>query len=459
MIDIVERHGQHSLHYANVKYGYILLFISLLYFCGIVLMENWRVNRFISQKTELKKVFILPIIIGILILISLYLPFLHEFAWGTFLKRFGRLSYSLVPLDLLLILRPNVINYLNLIPFHKWVSRVILSFGLIHGLGFLIKWCIEGVFFAKIFEFNNSIGIGFVLCFSILLFVSLRFVRKFNYLLFYLFHNFTILILIAFIGLHARPGVTPLTVINVILLIFQILFKFNILNVNVKDIKNFKNLSLIVIEKPSNYPVTLAGSHLRLQVLGWKHAFLPAHPYTVIDDGNNLNLVISKTNKTSVSIHNSNCITFPYNSIGSLHNYIQANKNITMFIGGSGISFALSLIRYYPNFKFNLIWCIRDRADLDLLNYYPELNISLDVYVTRIKEDGVDIELDDIQEHLLDNNEEAKDSKFNVNYGRPNLGIYNADLLIACGPLSLMKDAAAFAKARNIKLIKEYYGF
>lgn len=362
---------------------------------------------------------------------------------------------------------------------HKWISRLILLLGSIHSIGFLIRWMLQGVFLTKFFKWENSLGFAIFLAFVILAVFSLKPFRRINYVLFYLIHNMTLLLFIGLIDFHARPGVDYLTIINVICLIFQILSKFNVNKAVVNDLKVFGDLTVLSFDAPDNFPLTLPGSHLRLSVMDWSNYLLPSHPFTFIqrNSSNNdvsptsanasivenesakgtIDLVINNRHKFKPSL-NPYIISYPYNSKLSLKSYDQ----VLLVVGGSGVGYAISILNYYRQFpefdlsKIKTVWVTRNKKDLGVLDYF-QLGKDWDIFVTNNAnpstiededEQGVEMELlnDDVDSHPFVN-------------GRPNLTNYHGDLLICCGPETLIKECGELAKERAISFIHEFYGF
>ncbi|CAH6723773.1 probable metalloreductase Aim14p [[Candida] jaroonii] len=477
---IDKRHGDH--HFINVKWGYILLFISLIYYAFLIYLNIRNFNRLYSKSSMKHVPLIIHGIIWSIILIATFISLLHEFNWGAFLKRFGRFSYVLVTLDILLVIRPNFINYIYLITTHKWISRLILFLGSIHSVGFLVRWVLQGVFLTKFFKWENSLGFAIFLAFSILAVFSLKPFRRINYVLFYLIHNVTLILFIGLIDFHARPGVDYLTIINVICLIFQIMSKFNVNKAVVHDLKTFGDLTVLSFEMPENFPLTLPGSHLRLSVMNWSNYFLPSHPFTFIqrsssnndvsptsanasmseneDTKGTLDLVINNRHRFKPSL-SPYLVSYPYNSKLSLKSYDQ----VLLVVGGSGVGYAISILNYYRQFpefdltKIKTIWVTRNKKDLGILDYF-RLGDDWDIYVTNspnytTSQEGEESRADEVEMELLTNEDNVRPFKD----GRPLLTSYQGDLLICCGPETLIDECGKLAKDRSISFVHEFYGF
>lgn len=500
-------HGHDSTHYINVKYGYINLAVTLGYFALVVFYERRQAMKFNNNLPGTTRFKSLPLavhfVIWMVLMAAMNASVFREFSWSVLLKRFGRLGYSLVPVNLLLILKPNFINYLILVPVHKWLSRFIVVLASVHSIGFLVKWLLAGELL-KAFNIWNFLGVVLFVNFLVLMIISLRKFRTVNYLLFYVIHNLSVVSFVVLITLHARPNVGILTAINLLLLLVNLITKINYCKVAASSVKvvKFKTLGLLKFEKPINYPILLPGSHLRV-INTSKGSWLwkSSHPYTIINNHENINLVISTRTKFSDTIMDSTSgsnylLSYPYSSSFNIINYQQ--DLIYFVVGGSGISLYLSFINYYQNlniaFNVNLFWSIKHKQDLKLLDHLNLPSTCLvTVYITRDREQTAESQFDigseldleqddrdqllggndgedegtheDIQMHTFDKPDEAADKstqkEFSIHYGRMDISQLTPQpgLLISCGPDSLIDDCERYCTVNNVKLIKEYYRF
>ncbi|EGV66835.1 Ferric reductase like transmembrane component [Yamadazyma tenuis] len=457
-------HGHNSSHYANIKWGYILLAGSLVYFAVFLAYERRRPKY--SKPFKISTHIALWISATVGLCANLF-PNIVENS-STLLKRFGRFSYVLTTVDLLLALRPNLLNYVYLVELHKWMSRYVIVLGIVHSVGFLVRWLVMGQLF-KVLRLLNLLGVAIFLMFVVLLVLSIKVYRNKYYNTFYVIHNLTLVCYLGLINYHARPGVTWLTMLNLFLVTVQIVFKFNITRIASTSVKNFGSLTLVTFEKPINYPITTPGSHLVLQLSrNWRQWIFPAHPYTIINNNEYLNLVVTNINRFKFDVEHMYTISFPYSSSLSLMEF--EGKNVLMVIGGSGISYAISILNFYKTVKINfrLVWVVRDKRDLALIKEF-NLNCQVDLYVTGSVSSGdMASELGEQRDGLLhniemDEFEVAEDSEtpeIMFARGRPQISDFQVpDLLIACGPDSLIYDAQAFATANNVNFLKEFYNY
>ncbi|KTB11595.1 putative metalloreductase AIM14 [Nakaseomyces glabratus] len=155
-ITLQKRHG--NTHFANINYGYIVFFVSVAYVVFLILLRRI-IKSYPSNKNRTffgglcKRLYTIDPALHLLILfIPLIATFYYHYSifsqTAVYIMRLGRLSYVLLSLNLFLNLRPNIFFtdkyvYTDFIPFHKWLSRLIVIFGLLHGVFFVIRWAIN----------------------------------------------------------------------------------------------------------------------------------------------------------------------------------------------------------------------------------------------------------------------------------------------------------------------------
>lgn len=430
MDSLTKRHG--GDHYANIKYGYIVLAVSIVYLAVAL--------RFRRARSPYS------VLVWVIVVCVTAIPVLDAHHASTLLKRFGRISYALIPLNIVLALRPNVISYLDLLPLHKWLSRWIAVLAAVHSVGFAVKWAAAGEMF-KILRPLNAVGVPVFIVMVVLLVVSVRRLRTKNYRLFYWVHQVGVVLMVVAVIWHARPGVTPLALLNVLLLVVQIVLKYNRVAVDVQSVKSYGQLAVVLFEKPQNYPLSLPGNHLAL-TSRWYN--LMSHPYTIVNYHENIALVVDATNKFEITT-GSHYISYPY----SMTNAIELGNSVVLFAGGSGISFALSMIVYYQNLQleadFTLVWAVRDVRDTELINSFS-ISCKKHIYITGSMDNDsetgrmMDVELEDYNQGFKT--------------GRPLFEEYGTpDTLVVCGPLDMMEQGQKYANKHNIKYIGETYAF
>lgn len=500
-MEIVKRHS--SSHKVNIKYGYILfgLCILLIVVRESALLFYQRAWRRSGRSTTYLRVAKLPtaVTVSLIALTTAVLLAInpHLGRISVLIKRLGRLSYALVPLDLFLAAQPawfSVDNYLNTIQLHKWVSRLIVVLGLAHGVGFLVYYAVGGEF-QKTFRPANFLGfVVFVL--ANVMMVFWKPIRNFNYKLFYVYHNLFMVCFVVLIYLHARPGVGVFCLLNVLLLAAQYVTKYY----NAKDI----TMTEMIEEPGSDYQIVkfpkgllpeafLPASHVRIGFSKWSPLFvlLPSHPYTVAtiaEDRNLLASLVIKKSKFQLQAFETYSIQPSFQSSLS-PNFFATADNVCIVCGGSGISLGLAVFQHFKHailadgkdIKLKFIWVTKSEKDLFLLH---ELNIEgVDVFVT----DNPDDEFDTVQDEFstpadiplatLSNGSQDSlatlEPKF-INVAavgkRPNLEVmlnrhlsksidYANKWVVSCGPPSLNADCERIATKEKCRFFSEEYAF
>lgn len=511
-MDIEARHGG-SHHTINIKYGYIILGLSLLYALFLAVanhfyLRQWRNNGKPSQTSIFARIGSIPLWVHIVLwtITVIVLSFVHveDLAenYNVVIKRVGRLGYALVPLDVALALRPSLLgnSYLPCIPLHKWILRLIMLCVFVHGGGYFVKWLIEGAFWKKLLKIDNLLGIIVALISLVLTIVSVGPLRRLIYRYFYLWHNVTVASFLVLVLLHARPGVGDFVILLLVMLAFQLYLRlvntYGINKVSIVD-KETSTLQIVRLLKPTNYPGWTPASHVRLGYARTNFRFwlFPAHPYTLCcsPENSTLDLVVKKGLRFQVFTSVDYTVSSPYESIPLP--FFATAENINIICGGSGISLGIPLFRYFKHnssVKTRLFWCVSSRVDAYILG---EFGISgVDVFVTgddrttlfldleaRTNEDfGLldetdTLELESLQlstaDPFSDGNALPKSPEETVSFhkGRPKFdeifgGFSETDdsankWLVACGPQSLINEAKAWSGAHGINMFSELYDF
>ncbi|VEU24383.1 DEKNAAC105541 [Brettanomyces naardenensis] len=512
-VSLTKRHG--SSHYANIKYGYAVLGLSLLYLAYRELAlfyyhRAWEKSGRSTSKLGLVNIpiqYFATILFLLMLILSLFNMDLDNF--GGQLKRFGRIAYSLTPLNIFLAIRPSPFhldNYLDTLQLHLWSSRVILFFTLAHGVGYFVKWGTSE--FYKTFRLLNFIGVLAFVLVSVLAVINWRPIRRRWYRYFYIFHNVTAYFYILAIGFHARPGVTPIAVLNILLLIYLLVMKYKDLHqIRVTEIveEEGSDLKIVRIPRGSAPESYLPGGHCRLSarpktIWDWNWLF-PSHPYTITgvvdrEDGQ-MNLIVKEKTFEVVPFGDYDLQSYFSSSLSI--NFFHTAENINIVCGGSGISYGIPIFEYFKekidngstDIHLQFVWIISNEEDLFVVRH---LRISgVEIYVTSEKNgnsdpiDDVDsgaasavgtngisergIELDAI-DSTADGGESFASKKTFENVvrfvGRPNLGSilagnmaatidYANKWIIVCGPDELVSDCREIAERHKCRFFSEEY--
>lgn len=506
MLEILKRHG--ATHFANIRYGYALFAAILLHIAVLTVSKNAYLSKWLKtgRSTSSKRQY--TILSNNYLVLSYYLVVLtalmfvnfHKSLIGVFIKRFGRFAFILLSVNIFLSLKPNPlpnIYYLQLMFLHKWISRIIILWSFFHSIGFVWKWSVEKRLY-KVFATLNLCGlIGFI-AFIVILIVTLKPIRTRFYKFFFTTHLILSWLVSVLIIFHARPNVNGYAFIVLVLFITQIITKFlKSKNINL-TIKNSANSNLLIVSVPNIYLGDfLPGSHIRLNYSKFNvlNYLLPSHPFTIASKpmDSTIKLVVKNSQNLNLSVENTYSIFGPFTSLSK--NFFKTVENVILVSGGSGISYTLGLYQQLlenPSIKIKLIWILRNKSDLWILN---EFNVKkIDIYLTTneslntsdIFNEGEQLLNDENDFHHDDENydfendddfelenldpfndqEETSDKKHVIKFGRPNLALYSNFInkfdkannwIISCGTKSLNNDCKKLANDLKVQFHSEQY--
>lgn len=501
MVELIKRHSQ--LHKVNIKYGYILfgitVFIILIRTIALwFYQKQWQSSGRSTTSLRISKlptpitISFLTLIIAILIMTK---PHLNEIT--VVVKRTARLSYALVPLDIFLASEPawfSVDNYLNTIQLHKWVSRIIVLLAIIHSVGFLLYYASVGTM-GNVFKPLNFLGFLTFLLANVML-VFWKPVRNYSYQLFYVYHNFFMVLFITLIYFHARPGVGFYFFLNCVLLFSSIGKKyFYSKDITISEIIENSGSDYKIIKFPKSLlPESyLPGCHVRIGYSKWSPFFLllPTHPYTVATtfEGRNLlsSLVVKQT-KFKLEPFETYSVQPNFQSSLSL-NFFNTADNVNIVCGGSGVSFGLGIFEYFKrciiadgkDIKLKFVWITKKEEDLFILK---DLGVEgVDIYISNSESDELDTIQDEINNNsdipLADYDNRSHDSLSTLENDftniaivgkRPNIEVileknliktidYANKWIISCGPPSLNNECNRIAAKQKCRFFSEEYAF
>lgn len=475
------RHEGH-LHTVNVKYGYAVFLLSLVHVAVLVIVP--RLGNWATKSPRKSLPWIPQIVIWAILLAILGTWNIHEWLehFSVSIKRFGRLAYCLLPVDILLAYKYWPFeNYLQNLNLHKWMSRIIVVCSLIHGVGFLVKWLVEGTFFHHVFEVDNLLGVVVFAAAAGLLVVSVAAFRRQSYRLFYVSHNITIGLFVVLILFHARPSATLFVAICALLLAILVFIKFQTYTATPVSLREVPNSSLVLVSFPwphQTSPFFQPGSHVRINHSNrsWKSWVFASHPFTAAtlpETSETLDLVVKKSTFTFAKDTQYN-LSSPYTSLFFNDNLVSRFEHTVIVCGGSGISLAIPVFKYLvTKLDVTMIWCTRSSADLFVLRHYSLLD-NVQVYITGSEPVSVEdeseghglmqetIELENLEE--TSKNSEATKGPELVR-GRPDLNKVLAGLetapdsscVISCGPRSLVRDCENWCRKHKVESITEIY--
>ncbi|KAA8917817.1 hypothetical protein TRICI_000019 [Trichomonascus ciferrii] len=412
-------------------------------------------------------------------------------ALNLFAKRVGRVCYGLLPLTFFLSLKPSPLPntyYINLLFLHKWVSRSVVLLAGIHGVCYLTYFVQAGKFH-KTFKLLNFLGVVALTGFIVIGVTSLRPVRKRAYRFFYGIHYPLSILCLALGAIHARPGVLMLLTWCVFILVGQIFYRvFTSQRVYLSIEHISSGLLCITLPRPVLPDYFDIGSHIRLSPGSLWHPkswISPTHPYTIasLPSDEDIKLLIRR-GKLFDSGSEQFTLSGPFSSKTSQTIFKEAarHKNVAVFAGGTGLSFAAPIVRQLlsEGSTVKLVWIIRDRSDYPALQSLGLTDVKdVSVYITGRTSKSNYKELDDIDFVLDDEEEEGyeiddlmldeEDELQALHHGRPDFsliteGFFNgppeANWVVSCGPPSLVNDVQKWAhqtKKSSVQFIGEKY--
>lgn len=349
-------------------------------------------------------------------------------------KRLGRVPVALLPPVYFLTLKPSPLPqtvYLQLIPFHKWLSRLVFLMVVAHALVYLYIYTIMGKL-SKLLHWTNVVGILAFFGFVAMVLTSLKPIRRrFYNTIFYPTHYILSWAVLPCIYYHSACNTYPYVYGCLGLYAVQMGYKVYLSQTEVRLPVQYISSSMLFVAIPREklsktfQDYYLPGSHLRISsspmLLTRLKSSLPlptcmkqkslsrgprpqgdvvssliqsTHPYTIasLPQDPFLMLCIRKT-RFPIKLNKGYTIAGPYSSIQSpFFNDIEKGlvKRVLFVAGGTGIAFCAPLMRRLINMgvPVKLLWAIRDMNDVQVLTHLGLAKAALEnkqveVYVTR----------------------------------------------------------------------------
>ncbi|KAK9477198.1 hypothetical protein V1514DRAFT_334486 [Lipomyces japonicus] len=376
----------------NSKYAAIVLVFSLVTAILITLrplLVPYVPNQF---RRPIPLWLFSTISVGILLICS-FLQTQNDYIFLT--KRLGKLSVTVLPFLILLALKPSILPdsyYLRLLPFHVWLGRIFIGFSTFHGILYLNYFYRVGKFF-KAFQLLNFFGIIATASFFFTLIVSLHYFRSCIYETFYRCHLILSWISIIIIGFHARPSMWFVVGVTLVLMAWQMIYRFAYGVTTTIQIDRVSDSAQIVTLPRHLFSSYFApGSHIRIS---HTHDTSPyflisaSHPYSVASlssDEKHIKLVVRPSKNFHLYENALYRIHGPYPSIPNefFLTSLKADaipRRFLIIAGGVGISFAAPVFKTLKQLGENVkgIWAARSKSELRL---FQELELNdWDAYV------------------------------------------------------------------------------
>ncbi|CCE64305.1 hypothetical protein TPHA_0H00970 [Tetrapisispora phaffii CBS 4417] len=186
-------------------------------------------------------------------------------------KRSGRISIALLPAILILTLRPSPLPnllYLSLLPYHKWISRILIVESFLH-CGLYVWWFASCNTMSKLWKFTNICGILAFIAFFVIGITSVNKFRRMNFKLFYCIHYVCTWTSIVLLYLHSKPSILYYFCFCVVILLYQVYYRLSHTKKTKITITCISpTISLLEFPKEylSNKPI-LPATHVRLNLV------------------------------------------------------------------------------------------------------------------------------------------------------------------------------------------------
>lgn len=355
-------------------------------------------------------------------------------------KRLGRVPVALLPATYFLTLRPSPLPqtfYLQLVPFHKWLGRIVFIMLVVHGIVYLYIYSNTGKL-RKLSNMSNVSGIVAFFLFVLIVLTSLKPLRRRYYNnVFFPIHYISTWIVLPLIYYHSPKTTAPYVYLCGAILIMQMGYRFYLSRQEVQLPVQFISSSMLFVALPRDkLPKSLQGyfspgSHVRVSSSPcissrvsslFSHSQRPAnsllpttnfrsqgprpngtlmsslvqstHPYTVasLPQDPTLLLCIRKT-RFPIRMRRAYTVTGPFASIPSpFFDDVQHGrvKRVLFVAGGTGIAFCAPLMRHLRsmNIPVKLLWAVRDQKDAKVLVHLGLAQAALEdrqveIYITR----------------------------------------------------------------------------
>ncbi|KAF9450866.1 hypothetical protein P691DRAFT_429417 [Macrolepiota fuliginosa MF-IS2] len=204
-------------------------------------------------------------------------------------NRVGWISVAQLPFVMAYATKNNVLGtllgmgYERLNFLHRFAGRIVIIAANLHGIGFTYKWSLAGTFRAQIAEPKNAWGLLALICLDVLFLFSLAYWRQRAYNIFFMVHILCFSLLMPALW-HHRPELIPYVLGVLGLYGLDYVFRFFKTRVVTATIRPLPELDLTRIEIPTINAGWRAGQHVRVRILstgvGWL-GWTEMHPFTI----------------------------------------------------------------------------------------------------------------------------------------------------------------------------------
>ncbi|KAM6502977.1 hypothetical protein JOM56_002954 [Amanita muscaria] len=326
------------------------------------------------------------------------------------------------------------LGYQHLNYLHRFAGRLVVIAANIHAIDYFYKWSLEGTLWVSLSKPSNVWGMVMLACFDIIFLSSLSIWRTKAYSFFMTTHFLCYVIIVPALYFH-YPDTLPFIIGLSVPYCLDYLFRLLKTRVETAIIRPLPGLGATRIEIPSINSGWRAGQYVRIRVLsgrlGW-FRWTESHPFTIASapvmskkqgitvGDRGLVLICKKTGTWTDRLLNMArrrnfaemeaggrgavkvLIEGPYGGPG--HAIFASYSSVVMVVGGSGITFGLSVIQDLVQKDLqaqsrvkamHLIWMIQSPDAITpmlplftaLVSSCPTLSIS--IYYTRAQAQGL----------------------------------------------------------------------
>ncbi|KAH7912891.1 hypothetical protein BJ138DRAFT_1111918 [Hygrophoropsis aurantiaca] len=313
-------------------------------------------------------------------------------------KRAGYVISSQIPFVYAFATKNNLIGllvgvgYEKLNYLHRLVGRLMVIGANVHTIGYIYKWALAGQMQEKLALPYVRWGFVALVCFDMLGFLSMAFVRSKSYNLFFSTHAISLIIFLPAACYH-RPACVPYVIAACVFYGVDHLCRAIKTRFATAKLRPLPELGITRVEVPEINAGWRAGQHVRIRVLssgmGW-WGWSEVHPFTIASVARTpegMVLMCKKSGRWTNSLYNMAqtavygesgkevgrdvrlMVEGPYGGVG--HTVVSSYSGALFVVGGSGVTFALSavqdLIRSGNDCEakvIEIVWSVPDPSSL-----------------------------------------------------------------------------------------------
>ncbi|EIW75935.1 hypothetical protein CONPUDRAFT_85160 [Coniophora puteana RWD-64-598 SS2] len=315
-------------------------------------------------------------------------------------ERLGFVAVSQVPFVYVLATKNNVlgmlvgVGYEKLNYLHRFLGRTVVLIANIHGIGYMYKWTLTGIWVEKLRDPQYYWGMTALVAFDILFFLSVSAVRSKSYNLFWVSHFGSLIVVLPALYYH-KPSCIPYVIAACVFYGLDHLVRTLKTRLATARVRPLPELGITRVEIPNLNAGWRAGQHVRLRVLdgamGW-FGWSEVHPFTVASVARTpegMVLMCKKAGRWTQALYGVAAaeryggeggkevgrdvrvmVEGPYGGVGNT--VVGSYSGAMIVVGGSGVTFALSAVQDLVQMEsashvrtIDIIWSITDPIALN----------------------------------------------------------------------------------------------